>query len=91
MLIHYIIKFNQTFALVKKETLNFDLRRLNCLTDHGIFNNLVLLNFEKIHHFGNLLTTKNSHDFVIKTDEKLRRTRITLPTTATTQLIINPP
>ena len=89
LLVHHIIILQQTLPYTKVVFLHFLLRTLNALGNHRMLDDLTFLISGKVHHLGNTLATKHTHQVILEANEEHGRTRISLPTGTTTQLPIH--
>src|SRR3989344_1151751 len=76
---------------IKVETFDLLLGPLDRSTHKTRIDRFIFVNTEATHHALNLLRAENTHEIILKGNEKLGLSKIALTTCPTSQLIVNPP
>ena len=66
LLVHHIIILNQALTDSKVVFLNLLLGTLNTLGDHRTLNHLAILETKLVHHIGNTLRGKQTHQLILE-------------------------
>src|SRR3989338_3173456 len=91
LLVHHVIVFKYVFAGIEIETLDLRLRAFDGLGNELVLDGLVFRKPQSRHHTFHPLATETPHEFVFERYEKLRCSRVTLPSRPPAQLIIDAP
>src|SRR5262249_44655822 len=89
LLVHHVVVFEQMFAGVEVLGFHGFLRTLNAIGNHFRFDRHAFGHTEAIHELLDALAAEDAHEVVFKREEKARRTRIALTTSAAAKLIID--
>src|SRR3989344_3991552 len=77
------------FAYIEVVPFDFTLGVLYSFANNSILDWYVFRQPESVHSICNLISAKNTHDIILQTYVKTGRTRVSLPTGAASQLIID--
>ena len=91
VLVDDVVILDQVFAHVKVEALHPDLGTLNGAVHQLVLNGHAFVHSHPVHNAFNALTAEAPHHVILKGNEKARTARVSLPSRATPQLVIDPP
>ena len=87
--IHHVIIFDNILAHVEIARFDLLLRLLNRFVDHIRDQSLVLFHPDALHQGRHALATENAHQVIFHRQEEFRPARISLPSRATAQLVVD--
>ena len=89
LLVHDVVILQQTLTHTKMIFLHLLLRILNGARNHGVLDHLSVFKAETVHHLGNTLRSKQTHQLVFQRNKEHTAAGIALTTATTTQLTVH--